>query len=224
MPTTHGLAALQGPGPVDRDSITSPACAPPVRSRSARRRHPSSAPCSSREPKAWGVTRNPWNTDRTPGGSSGGSAAAVAARASSRSAPASDGGGSTRIPAVVQRASSGIKPSHGRIPHPDADPRRRRCTARWSPPCADAARHLDVVAGPDDRDRTLAAAARGCATRTRSSRSTCRGLRVGWSARPRLRRRRPGGAPSWPGPAAEELTPAAGAGPGRRPTSTSPTR
>ena len=62
------------------------------------------------------VTRNPWNLERTPGGSSGGSAALVAAGATPISM-ASDGGGSTRIPASYS-ALVGLKASRGRVSTP----------------------------------------------------------------------------------------------------------
>ncbi len=62
------------------------------------------------------VTRNPWNTARTPGGSSGGSAALVAAGATPISM-ASDGGGSTRIPASYC-GLVGLKASRGRVAMP----------------------------------------------------------------------------------------------------------
>lgn len=68
----------------------------------------------STEPTLHGPTRNPWQTDRTPGGSSGGSAAAVAARLVP-AAQASDGGGSIRIPAAMC-GLFGLKPTVGRFP------------------------------------------------------------------------------------------------------------
>ncbi|MCX6394381.1 MAG: amidase [Solirubrobacterales bacterium] len=66
------------------------------------------------ETDAFGVTRNPWNTSHTPGGSSGGSAAAVAAGFAAV-ALGSDGGGSIRIPAACC-GLFGIKTQRGRVP------------------------------------------------------------------------------------------------------------
>ena len=104
------------------------------------------------ESRAWGVTRNPWNTDRVPGGSSGGSAAVVAAGLAA-GATASDGAGSIRIPAACC-GIFGLKPQRGRISlAPDSEHWHGLsvvgCVSRS---VLDTALYLDVAAGPTDTD------------------------------------------------------------------------
>ena len=103
--------------------------------------------------RVYGTTRNPWNLERTPGGSSGGSSAAVAAGLLPL-ATASDGGGSVRIPACYT-GLVGLKPTQGRIPWGPDD--MLRCSAAIvSGPLTrgvrDAARWLDVTVGPHPLD------------------------------------------------------------------------
>jgi len=64
--------------------------------------------------RLWGVTRNPWNPELTPGGSSGGSAASLAA-GSATLATGSDIAGSTRVPAAFT-GTVGFKAPYGRVP------------------------------------------------------------------------------------------------------------
>ena len=103
--------------------------------------------------RLYGVTRNPWNLERTPGGSSGGSAAAVAA-CMVPLATGSDAGGSIRIPACYS-GCFGIKPTYGRIPF---GPVKRLYTTRtWtlgplSRTVEDAALYLDCTAGAHPAD------------------------------------------------------------------------
>jgi aspartyl-tRNA(Asn)/glutamyl-tRNA(Gln) amidotransferase subunit A len=109
---------------------------------------------SSTENSAYQITRNPWDLERTPGGSSGGSAAAVAALQAPL-ALGTDTGGSIRQPASLSGVV-GIKPSYGRVS-------RFGLIAYGSSldqvgPCArdvrDAALLLEVIAGHDPRDST----------------------------------------------------------------------
>ncbi len=74
---------------------------------------PEMAICGFTESATYGVTRNPWNAQRTPAGSSGGSAAAVAAGLVPI-ASAGDGGGSIRLPAA-SCGIFGLKPQRGRV-------------------------------------------------------------------------------------------------------------
>lgn len=98
-----------------------------------------------------GVTRNPWNSDRTAGGSSGGSSAALAARMAPL-ALGTDGGGSIRIPCSFCNLA-GIKPTHGRVPLWPASPFGTLAHAGpMARTVADTALLLDVLAEPDPRD------------------------------------------------------------------------
>jgi len=101
----------------------------------------------------FGVTRSPWDLERTPGGSSGGSAAAIAGGVIPL-VTASDGGGSVRLPASFT-GCFGLKPSLGRIPHETVDLWPMEDTAVYGPltrTVADAALHMDVVVGADPLD------------------------------------------------------------------------
>lgn len=94
-----------------------------------------------------GATRNPWNTDHTPGGSSGGAAAAVAAGIVP-AAVGSDGAGSIRIPAAWT-GLVGLKPQRGRVstwPDPEAF-NGLSCYGPLARSTADAALLLDAIRG-----------------------------------------------------------------------------
>ncbi|MES9543735.1 amidase [Actinomadura sp. NPDC000600] len=104
------------------------------------------------ESREYGIARNPWNPDYSPGGSSGGSAAAVAAGMVA-AAVGSDGAGSVRIPAAWT-GLVGIKPQRGRVSaYPQTDPFNGITV--WGPlarTVGDAALLLDVLTGSHPED------------------------------------------------------------------------
>ena len=125
-----------------------------------------------------GITRNPWNPAKTPGGSSGGAAAAVAAGIGPL-AVGTDGGGSIRIPCSFT-GLFGIKPSFGRVPAWPLSP--FGTVAHVGPitrTVSDAALMLNVLALPDARDwHALPYDARDYRTGLEQG---VRDLRVAWS-------------------------------------------
>ncbi|HEV7209749.1 MAG TPA: amidase family protein, partial [Mycobacteriales bacterium] len=105
--------------------------------------------------QAHGVTRNPWDPARTPGGSSGGSAAAVAAGVVPF-ATATDGGGSIRIPAACC-GLVGLKPARGRVSvGPESGDSFLVCDGVLTRDVADSAAVLDRLAGYEPGDATWA--------------------------------------------------------------------
>ena len=179
MPTSHGSLLYKDQGPVERDSEhvrrLRAAGAIPLGKTAA----PEFGTLHFTHTLAWGTTLNPWDMSRTPGGSSGGTAAAVSAGLIPFGT-ASDGGGSTRIPAAFS-GLVGLKPSHGRIPSPDADPAQTACFGALTTTVVDSARHLDIASGPHDTDR-LSLPPAGVCYESLIEELDVSGLRVGWSA------------------------------------------
>src|SRR5262245_12807860 len=100
----------------------------------------------------FGPTRNPWNLDRTPGGSSGGASAAAAAGFGPLHI-GTDAGGSIRIPAAFA-GIFGFKPSYGRIAvYPFSGAWSLSHIGPMTRTVADAALMLSASAGPDERDQ-----------------------------------------------------------------------
>ncbi len=132
--------------------------------------------------RVFGATRNPWHLDRTPGGSSGGAGAAVAAGLGPL-ALGSDGGGSIRIPSSFC-GIYGIKPAFGRVPvYPASAAEYLSHVGPMTRTVADAALMLDVIAGPDERDRNSlpATGERFLVAVERADELPRRALRVAWS-------------------------------------------
>jgi amidase len=107
------------------------------------------------EARIFGPTRNPWDLERTPGGSSGGAAAAVAS-GMVPVAHGNDGGGSVRIPAACC-GLVGLKPSRGRISSaPELGDSSLGIDGMLTRTVADTAAILDVLAGYEPGDATWA--------------------------------------------------------------------
>jgi len=126
----------------------------------------------------FGITRNPWNTDRTPGGSSGGASAAVAAGLGPV-AIGTDGGGSIRIPASCA-GIFGHKASYGRIPvYPPSGAWSLSHIGPMTRTVEDAALMMNACAGPDERDQ-YSLPADGI-DYVKALKGSLKGLRIGWS-------------------------------------------
>ena len=155
IPTTLGSLAFRGRVP-DIDSVV----VERVRRAGAiilgKTNTPEFGLSGTTENKLGDACRNPWDPERTPGGSSGGAAAALVAGMSTL-ATGSDGGGSIRIPASFSGVF-GIKPSQGRVPRYGGYGRPAANQFSQSGPMSrtvrDAALLLQVLAGPDSRDPT----------------------------------------------------------------------
>ena len=153
MPTTRGSMWFVGGPPAARDDL-----------HVARLRAAGAIPIgktASPEFGAWaytaspalGVTRNPWDPAHTPGGSSGGSSAAVSAGLVPF-CTASDGGGSIRTPAAFT-GLPGLKPTYGRVPtFGVTHVAQNAVNFALATTIEDTALLLDLMAGPDPRDRT----------------------------------------------------------------------
>ena len=126
----------------------------------------------------FGATRNPWNLERTPGGSSGGASAAVSAGLGPL-AIGTDGGGSIRIPSSFA-GIFGLKPSFGRIPtYPPSAAWSLSHVGPMTRTVKDAALMMNVCAGPDERDVYSLPAAP--VDYVRALKGSLRGLRVAYS-------------------------------------------
>ncbi len=127
----------------------------------------------------FGITRNPWNLDRTPGGSSGGASAAVAAGLGPL-AIGTDGGGSIRIPASCA-GIFGLKPTFGLIPvYPFSAAWSLSHIGPMTRTVTDAALMMNAAAGLDERDAFSAPAPR--VDYVKALRKGIKGLRAAWSS------------------------------------------
>ncbi len=179
MPTTYGSLALRNAKPETKDDPNiarlRAAGAVPI----GKTATPEFALDSVTTSPAFGITRNPWDTTKTPGGSSGGSAAAVSA-GMVPFATGTDNGGSVRSPAAFC-GLVGLKPTHGLIARADALSDTNTvsvlaCTA------LETARLIDVMSGRDDVDKMSQDSPASRTLEAGIAEAPPRGLRALWSA------------------------------------------
>ena len=178
MPTTHGSLLYKGRGPVPATPCMSPGCGRPGRCRSARPPRPSSARSTSPRPRrgASPATRGTRparrGVQRRVGRRGGGRARAVRARrATAAGRPVSP---------PPSAGSSGSSPATAASRIPARPGRRRRCSARSPRPWPTLPATSTWSPAPTTSTARLCRRPRS-ATRTPSSRWTCRGLRARWS-------------------------------------------
>ncbi len=180
MPTTQGSRWYAGQGPVAFNDMhvdrLRAAGAIPIGKTAA----PEFGTWAYTASPALGVTRNPWNPQRTPGGSSGGSTAAVSSGMVSF-CTASDGGGSIRTPAGFT-GLVGLKCTYGRIPGFNITKLSQNAVVGCvTSTVADLTLLLDIMAGPDRRDRTCLPSS-GVVYSEAAGTLDVRGLRVAYTA------------------------------------------
>ena len=137
----------------------------------------------STDNRIFGPTRNPWDLSKTAGGSSGGASAEVAAGLGPL-ALGTDGGGSVRIPASYTGIFA-LKPSLGRVPlYPASALGDLSHVGPMTRTVGDAALLLEVIAGPDERDRYSLPAETPdyVAACEAGARDGLKGLKIAWSA------------------------------------------
>ncbi|MFV0317347.1 MAG: amidase [Microthrixaceae bacterium] len=145
-PTTYGSKAVPDT-PADDDELAVARLRSAGFVLSGKTTTPEFGAISVTETERFGATRNPWNTEYTPGGSSGGAGASVAAGILP-AAHSSDGGGSIRIPASCN-GLVGLKASRHRITARATKMTAGSTQGILTRTVADQAAILDVMAGPD---------------------------------------------------------------------------
>lgn len=177
MPTTRGSRAFRNnPLPTEDDPLIArlrAADAIPI----GKTNVPEFGMHSATYNEVFGVTRNPWNPARTPGGSSGGSSAAVAA-GMTPFATGTDGGGSIRTPAAFC-GLVGLKTTHALLPRASGTS-PLSCPGFLTSTVADTARLLDIAAGAHLADK-MSLTKPPYSFETLIETHDVAGLRVAWS-------------------------------------------